>query len=50
MELSKGKFSIVCDSIAVVQSSLSLVRDSVQKGEFDTQLEKRSKVIRSNFK
>lgn len=50
MELSKGKFSIVCDSIEGVKSSLSLVRESVQKGDFDKQLEKRSKVIRSNFK
>ncbi len=50
MELSKGKFSIVCDSIENVQSSLSIVRESVQMGDFDKQLEKRSKVIRSNFK
>ena len=50
MELSKGKFSIVCDSIENVQSSLSIVRESVQLGDFDKQLEKRSKVIRSNFK
>jgi len=49
MELSKGKFSIVCDSIENVQSSLSIVRESVQMGDFDKQLEKRSKVIRSNF-
>jgi len=49
-ELSKGKFSIVCDSIENVQSSLSIVRESVQMGDFDKQLEKRSKVIRSNFK
>ena len=50
LELSKGKFSIICDSIENVQSSLSLVRESVQMGDFDKQLEKRSKVIRSNFK
>ena len=50
IELSKGKFSIVCDSIENVQSSLSIVRESVQMGDFDKQLEKRSKVIRSNFK
>ena len=49
LELSKGKYSIVCDSIGVVRSSLSLIKDSVQKGGFDTQLDKRSKVIRSNF-
>ena len=50
MELSRGKFSIVCDSIENVKTSLSLVRESVQMGDFDKQLEKRSKVIRSNFK
>ena len=50
LELSKGKFSIICDSIESVQSSLNLVRESVQIGDFDKQLEKRSKVIRSNFK
>ena len=50
MELSKGKFSIICESIESVQSSLNLVKESVQMGDFDKQLEKRSKVIRSNFK
>ena len=50
LELSKGKFSIICDSVENVQSSLNVVRESVQKGDFDKQLEKRSKVIRSNFK
>ena len=50
MELSKGKFSIICESIDSVQSSLNLVKESVQMGDFDKQLEKRSKVIRSNFK
>ena len=50
LELSKGKFSIICDSIESVKSSLKLVKESVQMGDFDKQLEKRSKVIRSNFK
>lgn len=50
LELSKGKFSIICDSIESVKSSLSIVRESVQMGDFDKQLEKRSKVIRSNFR
>jgi|TARA_B100000214_G_scaffold292590_1_gene222311 hypothetical protein len=50
LELSKGKFSIICDSIESVNSSLKLVKESVQMGDFDKQLEKRSKVIRSNFK
>ena len=30
-------------------TSLSLVRESVQMGDFDKQLERKSKVIRSNF-
>jgi hypothetical protein len=50
LELSKGKFSIICESIESIQSSLNLVKESVQMGDFDKQLEKRSKVIRSNFK
>ncbi len=50
LELSKGKLSIICDSIESVNSSLKLVKESVQMGDFDKQLEKRSKVIRSNFK
>ena len=33
-----------------INTSLSLVRESVQMGDFDKQLERRSKVIRSNFK
>ena len=33
-----------------INTSLSLVRESVQMGDFDIQLERRSKVIRSNFK
>lgn len=50
IELAKGKFSVICDSIEDVKSSLLTVRDSIQRGDFDKQLEKRSKVIRSNFK
>jgi|SaaInlStandDraft_1057018.scaffolds.fasta_scaffold142037_1 hypothetical protein len=33
-----------------INTSLSLVRESVKMGDFDKELEKRSKVIRSNFK
>jgi hypothetical protein len=33
-----------------INTSLSLVRESVQMRDFDTQLEKRSEIIRSNFK
>ena len=49
-EMCKSKIEKAANSIEGVKSSLSLVRESVQKGDFDKQLEKRSKVIRSNFK
>lgn len=49
MELSKGKFSIICTGLKQVKSSLETVKSSVLKGDFDTVLDKRSKVIRSNF-
>jgi len=50
IELAKGKFSIVCTGLEQVKSSLGTVKSSVLKGDFDTVLDKRSKVIRSNFK
>ena len=49
IELAKGKFSIVCAGLEQVKSSLETVKSSVLKGDFDTVLDKRSKVIRSNF-
>ena len=49
IELAKGKFSIVCTGLEQVKSSLETVKSSVLKGDFDTVLDKRSKVIRSNF-
>ena len=49
IELAKGKFSIVCTALEQVKSSLETVKSSVLKGDFDTVLDKRSKVIRSNF-
>ena len=49
IELAKGKFSIVCTELQQVKSSLETVKSSVLKGDFDTVLDKRSKVIRSNF-
>ena len=49
IELVKGKFSIVCTGLEQVKSSLETVKSSVLKGDFDTVLDKRSKVIRSNF-
>ena len=49
IELAKGKFSIVCTGLEQVKSFLETVKSSVLKGDFDTVLDKRSKVIRSNF-
>jgi hypothetical protein len=49
IELAKGKFSIVCTGLEQVKSSLETVKSSVLKGDFDTVLDKRSKIIRSNF-
>lgn len=49
IELAKGKFSIVCTGLEQVKSSLETVKSSVLKGDFDTVLDKRSKVIRSKF-
>lgn len=49
IELAKGNFSIVCTGLEQVKSSLETVKSSVLKGDFDTVLDKRSKVIRSNF-
>ena len=49
IELAKGKFSIVCTGLEQVKNSLETVKSSVLKGDFDTVLDKRSKVIRSNF-
>ena len=49
IELAKGKFSIVCTGLEQVKSSLETVKSSVLKGDFDTVLDKRSKVIRSNI-
>ena len=50
IELAKGKFSIVCTGLEQVKSSLETVKSSILKGDFDPQLEKRSKVIRGNFR
>ena len=49
IELAKGKFSIVCTGLEQVKSSLETVKSSVLKGDFDTVLDKRSKIIRANF-
>ena len=49
LELSKGKFSILCESIEDIQKSLEIVKMSIQKGNFDKQLKHRSEIIRSNF-
>ena len=49
LELAKGKFSVVCKDITEVKNSLVVIRDAVQRGEFDDNLEKHSKEIRKNF-
>lgn len=49
IELAKGKFSIVCTGLEQVKSSFETVKSSVLKGDFDTVLDQRSKVIRSKF-
>lgn len=50
IELSKGKFSVICESIEEVRDSLNIIKDSILNGDLDKELEKRSKLIRSNFK
>ena len=49
LELAKGKFSVVCKDISEVKNSLVVIKDSIQRGEFDNHLEKHSKEIRRNF-
>ena len=50
IELSKGKFSVICNSIEEVRDSLNIIKDSILNGDLDKELAKRSKLIRSNFK
>ena len=50
IELSKGKFSVICENLEEVIDSLNIIKDSVLNGDLDKELEKRSKLIRSNFK
>ena len=50
IELAKGKFCIVCESVESVKHSLETVKSSILKGDFDKVLEKRSEQIRSNCK
>ncbi len=49
LELAKGKYSVVCEDITDVKNSLNIVKDEIQRGEFDTALERHSKEIRKNF-
>lgn len=50
LELSKGKFSVICESLEEVKDSLNIIKDSILNGDLDKELLKRSKLIRSNFK
>lgn len=49
LELSKGKFAILCNSLNDVTSNLAIVETLVNKGEFDVILTAASKEIRSKF-
>ena len=49
IELAKGKFSVMRADISEVRKSLLIIKDSIQKGDFDDVLEKHSKEIRKNF-
>ena len=49
LELSKGKFAILCNSLDDVTSNLAIVETLVNKGEFDIILTAASKTIRSKF-
>ena len=49
LELSKGKYAILCNSIDDVASNLTIIENLVNKGEFDTLLSSASKVIRQKF-
>lgn len=49
LELSKGKFSILCNSLDDVTKNLVIVETLVNKGEFDAILTAASKEIRSKF-
>ena len=50
VELSKGKYSVQCQSLEEVASSLEVLREYVSKGEYDDKLSSMAKSIRSNFK
>ena len=50
IELSKGKFSVICESLEEVKDSLNIIKETILNGDLDKELEKRSKLIRSNFK
>jgi hypothetical protein len=50
LELSKGKFSIMCKNIDEVSDNLIKLKDLVTSGHFDIHLTNLSKTIRSNFR
>ena len=49
LELSKGKYAILCNSLDDVGSNLTIVETLVNKGEFDALLTVASKTIREKF-
>jgi hypothetical protein len=49
LELGKGKFAILCNSLEDVASNLAIVETLINKGEFDAMLTTMSQAIRSKF-
>tara|TARA_A100000171_G_C2024976_1_gene92925 strand:- start:101 stop:490 length:390 start_codon:yes stop_codon:yes gene_type:complete len=50
IELSKNKFSIICENLDEVETSLTKIKELTYSGQFDLILTEMSKEIRSNFK
>ena len=49
LELSKNKYSIMCENIDQVLDNLEKLKELVSSGQFDTNLSEMSKSIRQNF-
>ena len=50
LELSKGMFSIACEDLSAVKTTLEKVREMTLAGELDEALEKASAALRAKFK